>query len=56
MNNDQKDSEWSGFDPEYNFPKSGKRRGRPPGASNIKPAKGRLQSYRKYNAKRKPMT
>ena len=25
MNNTQKDPEWSGHDPEYNFPKPGKR-------------------------------
>ena len=46
MNNTQKDSEWSGHDPEYNFPKSGKKRGRPPGSTNKKPAKDRLESYR----------
>ena len=49
-----KDPEWSGSDPKYDHPKTGKKRGRPAESTNKKPAKGRAEANRKYNAKRKP--
>ena len=46
------DSAYSESDPEYDLPKTGKRRGRPPGSSNKKPAAGRATTRQKYHENR----